>query len=1248
MTSNLKRKRGKEQGVRKAAKVEDNPTEHKVDVHASEDESTDQVMEVDGGTVDDDVEEDVDEEEWKGLEVNGETAGDVHDSGTKPKKPPTGEELRAIRDATELFRSSSFKLQIDALLPNVRPKVSRIPPLERFLLSLHAVLMGLPSVAPQHPLEASRRLLKKGISVPYSAPLPTEETNWKVAFEKPSDITVVGSWPNKISVKAKDKVPFGVDIAVEMPDSLFQEKDYLNGRFFHKRAFYLATIASAIKSPKSTLNVEVQYQSLSDDARLTKLILTPKKAPDDSQSDFTKLNAEVCVIPVLSAQSPISIHRLSPSHSNLRINSEETKIPTPIYNTALLLALTPKSQLLATHSLKEESPAFSEALTLLRVWANQRGYGPGSKLCVRGFESRGPWWSALLGVLIAGEERGTGGKASKRKPLGRERAWADNSLAKHNFRNDPIFLRTKEGAHRFPSEAYQQHHNTVFVDSSSTVNLLADVPLGSLELLRHDALKTLEALDHGSISVDPFTDVFLTDHRDLPTRFDTVLRVDLSSAKPRNPSIHSTLDFGSPANALMASLSSLLHHGLGDRTLAVSILHAPSSPRPSSQAHPSNPTVIYIGLIHNPSAAFRLVDHGPAADEEDEAKLKAFREFWGDKAELRRFKDGRIIESVVWDIKTADERAHVPGMIVRHVLQRHFSVGSDAVQTWQTAFDSLLRLPESVSSLYRTSGIATGFKGALTAFDNLVKQIKGLDDALPLSILNISPISEQLRYTSVFSPVPLPSSLSAILPQTARYLAPIELVLEFEKSSRWPDDLAAIQKMKFAFFERIASELMSRTSGLQARVIVGDGVNTSEVLDTAGLEIVTPDGWAFVLRIWNEREAVLLDRIIEEHTKPVPPALKAIQKADSNKTGKAYREAVAAKELYMRRFIHAPRHHRAVAALCHQYSAFAGVVRLVKRWLAAHWLLHSHVSEEVVELICAAFFVGDGRGLGADADDEKRDERASVPGSKERGFAAVIAFLKEWKWEEGLFVPIYGVNKGTDEAPRKAAPKAASGGVWNVSTDFDKEGHMWTAQGPDIVVAHRVKALAKATWDHLQGMEEGEFNVQAMFIHPTSDYDVIIRLDASTLPRYFHNVAADPDMLSRRGKYANLQEDQIDVRPGFDPVHLLFSDLQAGLFRIYAHTFKIFHDTFGGDRFGIVWDPSLKEPRPFRVLGEFSSIPVKKVPPLLYMPSLFLNKGNQENEKAKDKGLVVLNEGAVMSEIERLGSGLVKEITVHV
>jgi len=61
-------------------------------------------------------------------------------------------------------------------------------------------------------------MLTKGIAVPYILPFPTEETNWKVGYESPSDIFLVGSWPNKMSVKPKDGLRYGVDLAVEMPD----------------------------------------------------------------------------------------------------------------------------------------------------------------------------------------------------------------------------------------------------------------------------------------------------------------------------------------------------------------------------------------------------------------------------------------------------------------------------------------------------------------------------------------------------------------------------------------------------------------------------------------------------------------------------------------------------------------------------------------------------------------------------------------------------------------------------------------------------------------------------------------------------------------------------------------------------------------------------------------------------------------------------------------------------------------------
>ncbi len=52
------------------------------------------------------------------------------------------------------------------------------------------------------------------------------------------------------------------------------------------------------------------------------------------------------------------------------------------------------------------------------------------------------------------------------------------------------------------------------------------------------------------------------------------------------------------------------------------------------------PAPIVIGLTIEPSKATKMVEIGPAAD--DLVLAEKFREFWGDKAEIRRFKDGTI------------------------------------------------------------------------------------------------------------------------------------------------------------------------------------------------------------------------------------------------------------------------------------------------------------------------------------------------------------------------------------------------------------------------------------------------------------------------------------------------------------------------------------------------------------------------------------------------------------------------------
>lgn len=213
--------------------------------------------------------------------------------------------------------------------------------------------------------------------------------------------------------------------------------------------------------------------------------------------------------------------------------------------------------------------------------------------------------------------------------------------------------------------------------------------------------------------------------------------VDLSTVKSRKPNIHLTLDSGSASNAILTSFSSMLCQGLGNRIKSLAILHPSSSPRPLSQAHLSTSHTIHIGLVYNTEHAFRQVDHGPPATETDTTVVERFRDFWGDKAELRRFKYGSIVESVVWDVQTIDEKAHIPTRILKHILQHHFNISGDTVHTWQTSFDGLVRLSESISRYYVGLGLPMGTKGALGAFNGLVKAIKMLsndENTLPLSV----------------------------------------------------------------------------------------------------------------------------------------------------------------------------------------------------------------------------------------------------------------------------------------------------------------------------------------------------------------------------------------------------------------------------------------------------------------------------------------------------------------------------------
>lgn len=467
--------------------------------------------------------------------------------------------------------------------------------------------------------------------------------------------------------------------------------------------------------------------------------------------------------------------------------------------------------------------------------------------------------------------------------------------------------------------------------------------------------------------------------------------------------------------------------------------------------------VVQVGLILDPENASKLVEHGPPA--EDPEGGEQFRQFWGEKSELRRFNDGRIVESVVWDLsgKVSNERFQIPGRIVRYIVQRHLKVPEESITVFDSKYDDLLSIPSVITARYSAPNTSSAPEAsqrmALTAFDDLVKDIKAID-SLPLGLVNAIPVDEGLRYTSVFPPMPLASKSLSSLPDCAKYIPVIDIILQFEQSTRWPDDLGAIQKVKIALFDAIAQALIAK--GAPHAVIAWDSDADNRPLeDHVSLEVMLSSGFAFRARVQHDRERTLMERTISN-------------KRDTPEYER--KRAQAALERHTRRFISAPAHHAAVLALQRKYSSYSHAVRLFKRWLSSHWLA-PHVSVEAAELICAEVYLNPGV--------------HEAPCSGQTGFARALALLAHWDFrEDPLAVPLFSASSAVESKERVsmssetlkkargefvanlAIDPGLSNGAWTLVTEQDSTGRMWT-RGVTSLIANRARELAKATLDYM-------------------------------------------------------------------------------------------------------------------------------------------------------------------------------------
>ena len=579
--------------------------------------------------------------------------------------------------------------------------------------------------------------------------------------------------------------------------------------------------------------------------------------------------------------------------------------------------------------------------------------------------------------------------------------------------------------------------------------------------------------------------------------------------------------------------------------------------------------VVTVGLLVDSEHSTRSIDHGPPA--EDKKAAAAFRRFWGEKAELRRFKDGRILESLIWSQNQGDQP--ILQQIISYVLARHH--GQEVADSIKLSMDDIHYLLPGHQSL--ATPYLLPFQPSLDSFATLSKQIRQLE-GIPLQVRQISAACEGLRYASILSPNHISSS---------RPSRPMDILIQFEGSARWPDKIAAIQRTKVAFLLKVGELLEGTVPGTVTRL--GLENTTNNLLNSTFLDIITPEHLAFRLRIHHDREITLLTR-----------NLKTAPTADA-------REATAlAINAYQRAFLHSPAHTAAICKLATRFPLISPTIRLLKYWASCH-LLTPHLSPEILEILTLRTFL--------------HPAPWSVPGCLRTAFLRTLNLIAKWKWRsEPMIVDLGGEMRDNDveiintrfRAWRKIDP-AMNRTVLFVATNLDPEGLAWTKQGPSKVVAARLTALAQAACALLKEQGVG-LDVKALFRPSLVDYDFVIHLSERAKGASREKMPVFKNLQGYVGKDVNML--------GFDVVDRFVEELQA----VYGTNLVLFCGDIEKSVIAGLWSPITK-PRTWKVGLAYSTTPCGK-----------------SGENVEEAAQVEINKVTVLNNIARLGGDLISDI----
>ena len=621
-----------------------------------------------------------------------------------------------------------------------------------------------------------------------------------------------------------------------------------------------------------------------------------------------------------------------------------------------------------------------------------------------------------------------------------------------------------------------------------------------------------------------------------------------------------------PTLNIYKQMYEILAQALKDRVKCIDIGLPPSKTwEVQAYAPETNQDRFVIRLVANPNTVDRAIDRGPPA--ENKGSADAFRRFWGQKAELRRFKDGTIAECLAWSESHSGHA--IVEEIVRYAVERHLSGSiANSIKAETTSLKQIEHLSELIQAANPPKGLREAFE--------ILKQYAERIEGLPLQLRQFALSSPQLRLAS-------PSAENS----PGSFSSAAAVIMQFESSSRWPDDLDGIQRTKSALLLKFGELLERRDPAIRTSLVLENQMQ--RLLNVAYLDVRLGQH-SFRVRIYHDRELTLLE---QQLTSP----------GSQRTTKEAAAEAISE---YKATYINRPLHTQAIRILCTRYTLLSPTISLLKFWCARHFLM-PHLEEEFIELLAASVFT--------------QPHPYEPPGSIRVGFLRAISKLAHWSWpHEPFLVDLIEHLSWEDietiqtqfQAWRKIDP-AMNRAVFLVGSPLDKSGVAWTMKRPQRVIAARLVAVAKATVACATVLEIGASEKQ-IFRGSLRDYDFAIYINKTTISA----VSKDSGLASTGSVPLHMQtalrrRELVDV-------------YVAELERLYGNHIMFFHDGLEQAMILGLWNPSSGS-RTWRVNLSYSTMPLEAM------------HGDRSSR-------ITANKAAMLNEMAQVGGDLVSRIEI--